>query len=308
MALYDSLIIGGGPAGMTAGIYLSRKKLKSLLITKDFVGQVGGSSLVENYLGFESIVGVELIKKFKEHLYQNPNTKIIKGEIIIKMEKRDNIFVIITIDDDKQQRKYETKTVIVASGATYKKIGVPGEKEFYGKGISYCSICDAPLFKNKIVIVVGGGNSGILAAIDLLPYAKRIFVLEYDSRLRADPVLIDKIKKSGEISIFLNVELKKIIGEKKVDAIEFFDHKNKKTFLLPTHGIFIKAGLIPNTSFLDKNLLNKKKELIINDDCSTKIPGLFGAGDVTSIKNKQIVVAAGEGCKASLSIFDYLNF
>ncbi len=305
--MYDCIIIGGGPAGMTAGIYLSRKNLNSLLITKDFVGQVGGSSLVENYPGFESIIGIELIKKFKEHLYQNSNTKITKGEGVIKIKKKDNIFIVITIDDNKQEREYKAKTIIVASGAIYKKIGIPGEKEFYGKGVSHCSICDAPLFKDKMAIVVGGGNSGILAVIDLLPYAKKISILEYDSKLRADPVLIDKIKDSKNVFIFLNTELKKIIGEKKVNVVEFFDYKNKKTFLLATHGVFIKVGVKPNTSFLSKNLLNEKNELIINIDCSTEISGLFGAGDVTNIKNKQIVVAAGEGCKAALSVFDFLT-
>ena len=309
--MYDSIIIGGGPAGMTAGIYLARKKLNSLLITKNFIGQVGGSSLVENYPGFESIVGIELIKKIREHLYKNPNTGIIKGETVKEIKKINDGFIVRTIDDEQNEKKYQTKTVIIASGATYRKIGVPGEKEFYGKGVTHCSVCDAPLYRNKVAVVIGGGNSGVLATIDLLPYAKRISLLEYDSKLRADPVLVDKISNKKNVFIFVNSELKEIKGDKGVNSIVFFNHKDKKIFVMPTHGVFIKAGVKPNSSFLNnefQDLLNKKNELIVDHyDCSTKIPGLFGAGDVTNIKDKQIATAVGEGCKASLSVFEYLN-
>lgn len=311
--LYDSIIIGGGPAGMTAGIYLSRKKLNSLLITKDFIGQIGDSSLVENYPGFKSVSGIDLTKQIREHLYENPNTKITSEEVVQKIEKEEisgqNIFTLFT-----DANRYKAKTVIVATGATYRKLGVLGEKEFYGKGVAHCSICDAPLLQDKFAAVIGGGNSGILAVIDLLPYAKKISLLEYGPELKADPVLIDKIKKEKNVFIFPNSELKEIKGNTRVNAIVFFNHKEKKEFVLPVHGVFIKAGVQPNTSFLNKSqsdlkgLLNKKNEIMINSyDCSTKIPGFFAAGDVTDIRYKQIAIATGEGVKAALSAFEYLK-
>lgn len=303
--MYECIIVGGGPAGITSGIYLSRKKIKSLLITKDFIGQVGASSLVENYLGFESINGINLIKKFKKHLENNLNTEVVEGEIVEEIKKKGDIFTVVT-----NINKYKTKTIIIASGATYRKTGVPGEEEFYGKGVTHCSICDAPLFQDKIVVVVGGGNSGISAIIDLIPYARKISLLTRN-QLKADQILVDKIKNQKNVFIFLNSEIKKIRGDKKVNAVDFFDRKNNKNFIIPTHGVFIKVGVSPNTSFLVsnefKNLLDGTKEFMINNyDCSTKIPGLFGAGDVTNIKDKQIATAVGEGCKAALSVYKFL--
>ncbi len=305
--MYDCIIIGGGPAGMTAGIYLSRKKTKSLLITKDFIGQVGKTSIIENYPGFESITGINLINKIKNQLYKNSNTNIIEGEVVIKIEKKDKIFSIFT-----NLNKYKSKTIIIATGTTHRKAGILGEEKFYGKGVSYCSVCDSPLFENKITIVVGGGNSAILAVIDLLPYSKKIYLLVRGDKIIADLVLFDKIKNKKNVFIFLNSEISQIKGDKKVHSIDFFDKKNKKNFIIPIHGIFIKIGLSPNISFLNKikynNILNDKKEIIIDSyNSSTTIPGFFSAGDVTNTKDKQITTAIGDGTKAALSVFTFLN-
>jgi len=302
--LYDLIIIGGGPAGITAGIYAARKKLKTLLITKDFLGQVGKTNEVDNYLGFPKISGMGLMKEFKKHL-KKFEIDIKEGEKVMKVKKKDKNFLIKTED----KNEFSTKTIIIATGGDPRPLEIPGEKEFIGKGVSYCSICDAPFYKDKSIIVVGGGNSGFEAALDLAKYAQRIFIFEKSDKIIADEILQKQVKKESKIQVHLNKDMGRIEGNKTVDSVIYKDSKTGKTFQVPAHGVFIEIGSIPATGFL-KGLckFNKRDELEVDfESCATSCPGLFAAGDVNNGRWKQIIIAAGEGARAALSVHKYLQ-
>ncbi len=303
--VYDLIIIGGGPAGITAGIYAGRKKLKTLLLTKDFVGQAGRTAWVDNYPGLPDISGTALMGKFEEHL-KKFDIEIKEEEEVKKIErnKKDNSFRLLT----KKQTEFSARTIIVATGADPRPLEVEGEKEFINRGVSYCSICEAPFFKDKAVAVIGGGNAGFEAALDLVKYAKRIFIFERTDKLRADEVLQQLAEKESKIEIHLNKEIKRIEGNEKVQDIVYQDLKTGKTFQLPIDGVFIQIGSIPATGFL-KGLVkfNKRDEIKIDPKtCQTSCPGLFAAGDINEGSWKQIVIAAGEGCLAALAAYQYL--
>ena len=316
--LYDLIIIGGGPAGITAGIYSARKKLKTLLLTKDFIGQVGKTGEVDNYSGFPEISGPDLMEKFKNHLKKfarlpspmaqsdgGQELEIQEGEEITKVEKQKEIFLIKT---DKG-KEFKGKTLIAATGRDPRPLEVPGEKEFIAHGVSYCSTCDSPFFKDKAVAVIGGGNSGFESALDLIPYAKRIFIFERSNKISADEILQTKVKKEKKIEIHFNKKVKKIEGRKKVQALIYQDTETKKTFQVPIDGVFVQIGSIPATGFL-KGLVefNKWDEIKVDfETCQTSNPGIFAAGDVNNGKWKQIIIAAGEGCRAALAVYEYLQ-
>lgn len=302
--LYDLIIIGGGPAGITAGIFGARKKLNALLITKDFLGQVNRTSRIDNYPGFFGISGPKMIKIFEEHL-KNFEIQIKEQESVIKIEKRENNFLVKT---DKEN-EYLTKTVIVATGRNPRPLKVPGEKEFIGKGVSYCSLCDAPFFQGKKVAVIGGGNSGFETALDLAKYAKEIFIFESSNRILADEIIQEKIKKEKKIKIYLNKEIKSIEGENKVESLIYQDLKGKEIIQIPIDGIFIQIGSIPATGFLEGLVkFNEKDEVVVDfETYATSCPGLFAAGDVNSGRWKQIVIAAAEGSRAALTAYEYLQ-
>jgi len=302
--IYDLIIIGGGPAGITAGIYAARKRLRTLVLTKDFIGQVGKTSQIDNYPGFFGIFGLELIKKFEEHL-KKFEIDILEGEEIIKVEKKGENFLVKT----KQKKEFLARAIIIATGRDPRPLEVEGEKEFIGKGVSYCSICDAPFFKDKSAAVIGGGNSGFEAALDLTKYAKRIFIFEKSDKIIADEILQEQASEEKKIEIHLNKEIKKIEGRGKVQAIIYDDLKTGKTFQVPIHGVFIQIGSIPATSFIKELVeFNEMDEIKINfETCETSIPGIFAAGDVNEGKDKQIVLAAGEGARAALSAYEYIR-
>jgi alkyl hydroperoxide reductase subunit F len=302
--LYDSIIIGGGPAGVTAGIYTARQKLNTLLITKSFGGQLARKAVaVENYPGFEEISGLELIKKFEKHLRKQ---KIdIERDLAIKMKKIGKNFLVLT----KSKNQFQARTVIVASGADPRPLEIPGEKKFIGRGVSYCSICDGPLFSNKTVAVIGGGNAGFEAAIFLSKFAKKIYILEYAPKVGADETNQERVKKTGKTEVITSAALKQIKGKEFVDSIVYQNRKTEENATLSLEGVFVEIGSQPATSFI-KDLVdfNEKDEIKINPKtCQTKTPGLFAAGDVTDVKEKQIVVAAGEGAKAALAVHEYLQ-
>jgi len=302
--IYDLIIIGGGPAGITAGIYAARKRLRTLVLTKDFIGQVGKTSQIDNYPGFFGIFGLELIKKFEEHL-KKFEIDILEGEEIIKVEKKGQNFLVKT----KQKKEFLARAIIIATGRDPRPLEVEGEKEFIGKGVSYCSICDAPFFKDKSAAVIGGGNSGFEAALDLTKYAKRIFIFEKSDKIIADEILQEQASEEKKIEIHLNKEIKKIEGRGKVQAIIYDDLKTGKTFQVPIHGVFIQIGSIPATSFIKELVeFNEMDEIKINfETCETSIPGIFAAGDVNEGKDKQIVLAAGEGARAALNAYEYIR-
>jgi len=301
--MFDLIIIGGGPAGVTAGIYSTRQKLNTLLITKDFGGQIGRKAVdIENYPGFEKITGQDLIKRFKEHLKSLDID--IKMEEVVGVEKNEGRFLVST-----ENNKYEAHTVIVASGADPRPLEVPGEKEFIGRGLSYCSICDGPMFKNKEVAVIGGGNSGFEAAIFLSNYIKKIYILEYGSEVKADKVNQELVEKTGKVKIITNAAVKEIKGENFVKAVVYEDPKTKKEEILKVEGVFVEVGTQPATSFV-KDLVdfNEIDEIKVEfETCQTRTPGLFAVGDANVGRYKQVVTACGEGSKAALAAYEYIQ-
>lgn len=302
--MYDLIIIGGGPAGVSAGIYSARQKLNTLLIAKNFGGQMARKAVdIENYPGFEKISGLELIQKFEKHLVKN---KIdIERDSVSKIVKIEGGFSVST----GSRKQFQARALIVASGADPRPLEVPGEKEFIGKGVSYCTTCDAPMFEGKTVVVVGGGNSGFEAAAALAQYAEKIYILEYGSEIKADLENQERVKKIKKAEIILNAALKEIQGEKFVNSIVYQDRKSGKEKKISAEGVFVEIGLQPVTSFV-KGLVefNEKDEIKVDPFTGqTSTPGIFAAGDADNVPYKQIVIAAGEGAKAAMSTYEYLQ-
>ncbi len=303
--MYDLVIIGGGPAGVTAGIYAVRKNLKVLMITKDFTGQAGKASVIENWPGIKKISGLELMDQFREHA-NHLGLEVIEEEVASKIDKKGNEFKIKT---DKGN-EFDTKSVIIASGRNLRPLKVKGEEKYIGKGVSYCAVCDAPLFSRKKVAIIGGGNSGFETAIEMAGRnAPKIYILEMTPRVVADEALQKEVEEMENIELFTRAILKEIRGDNFVRSIIYEDKKSGEERELEVEGVFVEIGSIPVTDFL-KNLAdcNNKGEIMIDHkSCATKTPGLFAAGDVTDIPYKQIVIAAGEGSKAALAVYDYLR-
>jgi alkyl hydroperoxide reductase subunit F len=296
--VYELIIIGAGPAGITAAIYAARKKMDFIVLTTNIGGQVTYISEVENYTGFQYITGEELAAKFHEHLEQYKFKLNI--EEAQKVEKEGEVFKVKT-----NVATYTSRTVIVAIGRRSKELKVPGEAEFKNRGITYCATCDAPLFEDKDVAVIGGGNSGLEAVLQLIKIAKSIHLIESMPQLKADTVLVEKAKASGKVEIRTSTRVAEIVGDKVVTGIKV--QRNGKEILLPVQGVFVEIGSVPNSDIVDFVDKNRWGEIIVNCGCETNVTGLFAAGDVTSVPEKHIVVAAGEGCKAALSTFRYLS-
>ncbi len=298
--MYDLIIIGGGPAGITAGIYAARKRLKTLFLTKDFIGQTGVAGEIENWPGEKSITGPELMEKFKEHLDVYDVEE--KEEEVFSVTKEKN-FVVKT-----EKGEYSSRAIILATGRKPRELKVPGEKEFIGKGVVYCTTCDAPLFKNKKVVVVGGGNAGFESAIELTGYASEVVLLEYSSSFSADEFLQEKAKKEG-VTLYKRFQVGSIEGDAFVKKINCRDLETNTEKSFNVEGVFVQIGSDPIANYI-KDLVEKNEggDVIIDFKTNkTKTEGLFAAGDVTDVKSKQIVVATGEGAKASLSAYDYLK-
>ena len=301
--IYDLIIIGGGPGGITAGIYAARQKLNILLITKDFGGQIARKSVdIENYTGFEKISGPELTQKFEKQL-KTQKIEIVTGEVG-KIEKRGGNFSVST-----NSGKYEAKSVIIASGSDPRPLEVPGEKEFTGKGVSYCPLCDGPIFKDKIVAVIGGGNAGFEAAFFLANYVKKIYILEYGPQVKADAENQELVKNTEKAIVIVNATVEKIEGDGFVKSLTYRDLVSKELKKIEVDGIFVEIGNQPATSFA-KNLVefNEKDEIKVEfETYQTKTPGLFAVGDCNVGKYKQIITAAGEGAKAALAAYEYIK-
>ena len=297
--ILDCIIIGAGPAGVTAAIYLARKGLKFMVISPDIGGQVAKTSVVENYIGFQEITGAELTKKFEEHL------KTFKFEHHPEEAKRirrdkDN-FEVVTASG-----KFQSKSIIIASGAKPRLLNIPGEKEFKNKGVTYCTTCDGPLYKNKVVAVIGGGNVAFESVLQLINIAKKVFVIDID-KFDADKILIDKAKVSPKVEFKENTKIAKILGDQVVEKI-IVDQQGKEQEIA-VQGVFIDIGYIPNSALLnDLAELNKRDEIKVESDQQTTMPGIFAAGDCTSTPYQQILIASGEGATAALSVFKYLAF
>jgi len=300
--MYDLMIIGGGPAGLAASVYAARKQLNTLLVSVDIGGQVNRTWGVENYLGYQFIEGAELIDKFHSQVSQYHIDQKI-GQKVSRLEKIEGGFETTTEAGD----KYQSRVVIFATGKRPRQLNVPGETELAGRGVTYCSICDGPVFAGQKVAVVGGGNSALEAALDMVRIAEHVNLVSL-TPLTGDPVLIDKLGKAKNIDIFTGYQTEKIEGEVLVEGIEIKDANSGESKRLEVGGVFIEIGLIPNSEPVKELIeLNRWGEVPISCNCETAIPGLYAAGDVTDVPEKQIVVAAGEGAKALLQAHRYLQ-
>lgn len=298
--MYDSIIIGGGPAGMSAAIYLVRKKMKTLLISLDLGGQAAKSNEIENYLGYTKISGPELQQKFSDHV-EALGVEIKSDEEVKSVTKIDQGFKVTT-----DSGEYETKSVIMTSGKVPRPLGVPGEVDFIGKGIGYCAVCDGPLFRDKTVAVIGGGNSALDSALELEKYCSKVYLVNLNADFQGDEVRKDKIKVSSKIEILCEVETVGFFGEQFLKGLKY---KNKEgdTIDLACDGAFVEIGWTPATGIVkDLVELNNIAEIKIDRENKTSCPGIFAAGDVTDIKEKQMIIAAGEGAKAALNTWSYV--
>lgn len=298
--MYDLIIIGGGPAGITAGIYAARKKLKTLLLTKDFIGQTGVAGKIENWPGKKEILGPELMSNFEDHLKVH---EIEIKEEKVKSLKRENDFIVKTEKDT-----FSAKAVIVASGRKPRALDVPGEKDFIGKGVVYCTTCDAPLFKNKKVIVVGGGNAGFESAIELTDHTDKVSLFECFSDFTADEFLQEKAKEKGVV-LRKNIKVLKMKGENFLKKIKYINAELQEEVEEDVEGVFVQTGSVPITDYIEiPQILTPEGDIMVDPENNmTKVEGLFAAGDVTPIKGKQVVIATGEGAKAALSAYKYIK-
>jgi len=296
--LYELIILGAGPAGITAAIYAARKKIDFIVLATNIGGQVVLTSEIENYTGFQYITGEELSAKFREHLEKFGFQLIV--EEAQKVEREGDNFIVKT-----DVETYLGKTVIVATGRIPRELKVPGEAEFKNRGVAYCATCDAPLFEGLDVAVVGGGNSGLEAVVQLTKIAKSIRLIEVSPQLKADAVLIEKAEASGKVDFLTSTRILEIVGDRTVTGIRV--QRDGKESSLPVQGVFVEIGSTPNSGIVDFVEKNQWEEIMVNSKCETSVHGLFAAGDVTDAPEKQIVVAAGEGCKAALSAFRYLT-
>ncbi|MBN2420639.1 MAG: FAD-dependent oxidoreductase [Deltaproteobacteria bacterium] len=299
--IYDVAIIGGGPSGLSAAIYAARKVLKTVLISKNIGGQVADTWEIDNFLGFSQIETSDLISKFNEHVDKYGIEKL-EGVAATSLEISGKIKKV-TADNGSD---FLSKSVIIATGKRPRPLKVPGEKELAGKGVAYCSTCDAPLFAGADVAVIGGGNSALEAVLDLDKVANSIYLVSL-TQITADQIIYDKVKNSKKVKIFTEYNTMRIIGNTAVEGMEIKPIKSDKISRLKVEGVFIEIGLLPNSDLiLDILETNRQGEIIINDLCQTGVAGVFACGDVTSIPFKQVIIAAGEGAKAALSAYNYL--
>ncbi|MEW6067715.1 MAG: FAD-dependent oxidoreductase [Nitrospirota bacterium] len=300
--VYELLILGGGPAAMSAAVYAARKMINLALITQEFGGQVKETSEIENYLGFQSVNARDLITKFKEHVIHF-DIPISLGISIIEVKKTEDIFTIHMEDGT----TFSCRTVILATGERHRPLNVPGERELIGKGVAYCATCDAPLFKDKKVIVVGGANSAFTTTLDLLKVNAEVVLIGHSKGWKADEALQERVKSYKKVQFLNYYDILRIEGKDKVEAVVIQNRENQEEKKIITDGIFVEVGFLPNSGPI-KNLveLNEKGEVIVDCLCRTNVPGFFAAGDVTSLPYKQIIISAGEGAKAALSAYDYL--
>ena len=303
--MYDLVIIGGGPAGIAAGVYAARKKMKTVLIAKEFGGQSLVSADIQNWIGTKSLSGLELAERLEAHLRAQKEIEIVEDDLVEKVEKSSGGFAVTT----KNGKNFETKTILVCSGSRRRRLGIPGEDRLDGKGIVWCSTCDAPLFNEKDVAVVGAGNAGLEAVRDLFPYANKVYLLNRGDKIRGDAVTFEGIKKNPKLEIMMNAEPKEFLGDVMLTGLRYVDKASAKEKELNVQGVFIEIGSLPNVEFLgDLVKRNKFNEIVV--DAETQMssqPGIWAAGDASSVFYKQNNISAGDAIKAVLNIDEYLH-
>jgi len=302
--MYDTIIIGAGPADITATVYAARKKMKTLVITENIGGQAALSGDIENYTGYQFITGPELAKKFEEHL-KKFDIDVKEGTEAVSVEKIDDYFTVKT-----GEGTYESEIVILVTGRKPRMLNIPGERKFKNRGVTYCATCDGPLFAGRAVAVIGGGNSALDATIQLMAIATKVYIITRNKEMKGDTVMIEKVKRSNKVEILRDAVTKEISGDKFVKAIRVVVNKTEEK-ILDVKGVFIEIGsvpvAIPVKNSEEKLKVTKYNEIIVNEHCETNISGLFAAGDVTNIPENQIITAAGHGCIALLSAFKYIS-
>ncbi len=298
---YDVLVVGGGPAGASAAIYAARKGIRTGLIAERFGGQPLETLGIENLIGTPYIEGVQLGRQLEEHVKKYP-VDLMNLQKAVKLEKKDLIEVSLA-----NGATLKSKAVILSTGARWRDLGIPGEQRFKNKGVAYCPHCDGPLFSGKDVAVIGGGNSGIEAAIDLAGLVNHVTVLEFLPELKADKILQKKLASLTNVTVLTNVETKEILGDEQVTGLNYQVRGSKETIHLELAGVFVLIGLVPNTQWLEGTIdLTDRHEIVTDKVGATNIPGVFAAGDCTDTVYKQIIVSMGSGATASLGAFDYL--
>ncbi|MGB9911552.1 MAG: thioredoxin-disulfide reductase [Microgenomates group bacterium] len=303
--IYDLIIIGAGPAGLTASIYASRYRINHLVIAKDLGGAMALASSVENYPGFERISGLELAQKMLAQA-QNLGTQV-KWEEVIDLRKKENIFEVETANGN----QYQAKALILAMGTKRRELGVPGEKEYLGKGVSYCATCDAAFFKEKLVAVIGGANAAVMSADHLSRFASKVYLIYRKKPLRAEPLWRERVEKNEKIEIVYETNVLEILGDgKKVTGVKL-DRPYQEKEILEVDGVFVEIGGVPGTELAQKLgvEVDEKGYIKVNSRMETNLPGVFAAGDIANVAGEfqQIVVAAGEGALAVTGVYKYLK-
>lgn len=298
---WDLLVVGGGPAGLNAALYAKRKGLSVGLVTYDIGGQLHNTTWVDNYLGFKMIEGADLTKTFMDHL-KELDVPILK-DVHVQEIKKEGIDFQLKVSNGKT---YLSKTVLLATGGAPRKLGIPNEDTYANKGVTYCATCDAPFFKDKHVIVAGGGNSAVEGVIDLVPWASKI-TLVHRSQFRADKILLDQLNQIDKLDIHLETQILSVQGQDKMTGVQVLDKVSEETRTIKADGLLVEIGSVPN-SWLIKDMVdtNLRQEIIVDDNQMTSMPGLYAAGDVTQQPYKQIVISVAEGAKAALAVNQYL--
>jgi alkyl hydroperoxide reductase subunit F len=298
---FDVLVIGGGPAGSSAAIYAARKGIRTGIVAERFGGQVNDTLGIENLIGTKYTEGPKLAASLEEHAKEY-DIDIMTSQRAKSLRKNDLVEVEL-----ENGAVLKSKTVIISTGARWRNMNVPGEAEFKNKGVAYCPHCDGPLFAGKRVAVVGGGNSGVEAAIDLAGIASHVTVLEYMSELKADSVLQDRLNSLPNATVIKNAQVKEVTGDSKVNGLTYIDRESGEEKHLELEGVFVQIGLVPNTEWLEGTLERTRMgEIIVDNRGATTIPGVFAAGDCTNTAYKQIIISMGSGATAALGAFDYL--
>ncbi len=301
--VYDVIVIGAGPGGLNASLYAKRKGLSVIVVAKESGGQLLNTNQIDNYLGFNEISGEKLNTVFIDHL-KAFNIPLFLNTSIKKLEKIDDLFYLTLENKD----IIKTKTVVLATGGSPRKLNAKNEQKFIGYGISYCAICDGPFYQGKNVVVVGGGNSALEAAIDLAKIAAKVTIIQLLDHFTADQILIDQIKSTANITYILNSEVVEFNGKNTVSEIIYFNNTNKREETLKLDGAFIEIGVIPNSNLVkDIVELNAFNEIIVNSEQKTSLEGLYAVGDVTNFSYKQIITAVSQGAVAALSLNNYIN-
>ncbi|MDY6838435.1 MAG: FAD-dependent oxidoreductase [Thermodesulfobacteriota bacterium] len=299
--LFDVIIIGTGPAGLSAAIYTARKVLKTLVIGKEMGGQVAWTFDVDNYLGFSHVDTADLISKFEEHV-EKYGVEKVTGVEVTALDLSGKVKKVTAGEAE----TYQAKTVIIATGKRPRPLNVPGEKELIGRGVAYCATCDAPLFADLDVVVAGGGNSALQSAIDLIKVARKVYVVSL-TPLTADQILQDKVTSAANVEIFTEYKITRVLGDTAVEGLEMEALETAEAKTLKVQGVFVEIGLLPNSELVVDTLrTNRVGEIVVDNRCRTGVAGVFACGDVTDVPYKQVVVAAGEGAKAGLSAYEYI--